>query len=189
MNHSSFTINKTKLLKELNAISKVIGRKSKLTKNILAELTITDNLLTIVLPGIKKTIECLTLNTAKATISFYYFKDLIESSNNNEIECNVFNNELRIGVTAIDVKTTFFENDRILRSIKLPINYTQFHLLQLEHKGFTIEELRFNNLEFEVYKAKKELNKNVQYVTDILGLYGVTFNEILDLIDEKIKLK
>ena len=75
-----------------------------------------------------------------------------------------------------------------MRSIKLPINYTQFHLLQLEPKGFTIEELRFNNLEFDVYKAKKELNKNVQYVTDIIGLYGVTFNEILDLIDKKIKL-
>ncbi|RAR73715.1 hypothetical protein [Flavobacterium aciduliphilum] len=108
MNHSSFTINKSKLLKELNLIAKVIGRKSKQTKNIVAELTITDNLLTIVLPGIKETIECFTFSSAKATLRFYYFKDLIETSNNPEIECTIFDNELRIGTTAIAVKTTFF---------------------------------------------------------------------------------
>ena len=78
MNHCNFTINKNKLLKELNLIAKVIGRKSKQTKNIVAELTITDNLLTIVLPGIKETIECFTFSSAKATLRFYYFKDLID---------------------------------------------------------------------------------------------------------------
>ncbi|RAR73716.1 hypothetical protein [Flavobacterium aciduliphilum] len=70
----------------------------------------------------------------------------------------------------------------------MPVNYTHYHLLQLERKGFTIEELRFNNLEFEVYAAKRELNKNIQYVSDILGLYGVTSSEIRELIDEKLKL-
>jgi hypothetical protein len=187
MNHSSFSINKNKLLQELNNIAKVVGRKNKQSKNVIAELTITDNLLTIVLPGITKSIECLTYSSVKATIGFYYFKDIIETSNNHEIECNIFDNELRIGGTAIHLKTTFFENDSILRSIQLPVNYTPLHLLQLEHKGFTIEELRFNNLEFDVYEAKRALNKNVQQAFDILRLYGITEIEIQELIDTKIK--
>ena len=97
-------------------------------------------------------------------------------------------NEMQIGITKIKVQTTFFENDSILRSINLPLNYTDWHLLQLDQKGFTIEELRFNKLEFEVYHAKKRLTRNINKALDILGLYGVTKKEIENLIESKIKI-
>lgn len=91
-------------------------------------------------------------------------------------------------MTLIKAKTTFFENDSILRSINLPINYSELHLLQLEHKGFTTEEIDFNKLEFELYYAKKHLKSNIKKTIDILDLYGVTTNEIEELIQGKIKL-
>jgi hypothetical protein len=188
MNHSRFTLQKSALLKELTNINKALGRKSKYNIQTVLELTITDNLLTLVVPGIKVTIACKTRSTAKATIGFFYFKDIIENTSHKEIECNINDNELQIDKTIFRVQTTFFENDSILRSIKLPINYTQWHVLQLEHKGYTLEELQFNNLEFVMYYAKKDLKNNIQKAKGILQLYGVTSNEIEELIDKKIKL-
>jgi hypothetical protein len=91
-----------------------------------------------------------------------------------------------LGVTSVRVQTTFFENDSILRSINLPINYSELHLLQLDHKGFTEEEIDFNKLEFELYDAKKYLKLNIIKAIDILGVYGVTIKEIEDLIQSKI---
>ena len=48
----------------------------------------------------------------------------------------------------LKVETTFFETDKILRSIKMPINYTDWHLLRLENEGYTPEELEFNKLDY-----------------------------------------
>jgi hypothetical protein len=88
----------------------------------------------------------------------------------------------------IRCQTTFFEDDSILRSIKLPINYTDWHLLQLEHKGFTIEELRFNDMEYLVHCANRTLKRNIKKTVDLLQVYGVTAKEITALIDSKIKI-
>jgi len=104
------------------------------------------------------------------------------------IECKIIDDEMLIGVSKFKVQTTFFEDDKILRSIKLPINYTDYHLLQLENRGFTIDELRFNKLEFEVYHAQKRLKTNINKTKDLLGVYGITKQEIEDIIDRKIKL-
>ena len=71
----------------------------------------------------------------------------------------------------------------------MPINYTDWHLLQLEQKGFTLEELRFNKLEFAVHHAKKRLKANTTRAKGILGIYGVTKQEIEDLIASKVDIK
>lgn len=188
MNHSSFTIKKTKFVNELKNITKALGRISKYNKSTVLEMTITDNLLTLVIPGIKLEIECKTQSTAKASIGLFYFKDIIQSSSGLNITCDVFNDEIKIGETSFKCQTTFFDDDTILRSIKLPINYTDYHLLQLENKGFTIEELRFNKLEFEVYQAQKRLKRNINKTKDLLGVYGVTSKEIEEILEKKIKL-
>ncbi|MEC5166736.1 hypothetical protein RCH18_002484 [Flavobacterium sp. PL11] len=188
MNHSSFIVKKEALVQELKNINKALGRKSKYNIQTVLELTITDNMLTLVVPGVKITIDCKTINTCKASIDFFYFKDIIDNTISKEIECIIRGNELQIGKTIFKVQTTFFENDSILRSIKLPINYTQWHVLQLEHKGYTLEELQFNNLEFVMYYAKKDLKKNILKAKEILGLYGVTFKEIEELVEKKIKI-
>lgn len=188
MNQASFTIKKSKLVEELKNMTKSLGRVSKYTKSTILELTITDDLLTLVIPGIKLEMECKTKSTAKASIGLYYFKDIIQTFNGLDITCNISNDEIKIGGTTVNCQTTFFETDSILRSIKLPINYTDLHILQLENNGYTIEELRFNELEFVVYHAKKNLKKNIRNTKDILGVYGFTAKEIEELIDKKIRL-
>ena len=188
MNQASFTAEKAILLEELLKMTKSLGRISKTKMNIVLELTITNNLLTLVIPGIKLAMKCETKRTAKATIGLYYFKDIIENSNSSKIECIVTDNEMKIGSAIFKCQTTFFETDSILRSIKLPINYTDYHVLQLENKGYTIEELRFNELEFVVYQAKKNLKKNIAFAKEVLGVYGFTTKELEELINKKINL-
>jgi hypothetical protein len=56
--------------------------------------------------------------------------------------------EFKIGVTSTKAQTIFFENGSILKSINLLIYYSDLHLLQLEHKEFTAEEIDLNKLEF-----------------------------------------
>jgi hypothetical protein len=187
MNQSSFRIRKSKLLNELKKITKTLGPLTKWTRYTTLELTITDGLLTLVIPGARLELKCVTTGTAKATLGLYYFRDIIKNWNNLHLECFIYDAEFKIGVTSIKAKTTFFENDSILRSINLPINYSELHILQLEYKGFTEEEIDFNKLEFELYYAKKHLKLNIKKAIDILGLYGVTTNEIEELIQRKIK--
>ena len=187
MNKASFTIRKSKLKTELNKMRKALSTLSKTRTYTVLELTITDNLLTLVIPGIKLKLPCKTVHTAKATFDFHYFYDMVKTWDGIFFECIVTANQLQMGVTKVTAQTTFFEDDSILRSIQLPINYTDWHLLQLEHKGFTLEELRFNDLEFEVFHAQKRLKRNINKTKSILGVYGITPIEIEDLIASKIK--
>ena len=188
MHKASFTVRKSKLKTELTKMQKALALMYKKKTYTVLELTITDNLLTLVIPGIKLEVSCTTNSTAKATFDFHYFYDIVKTWEGVFFECIVTDNQLQIGVTKVTAQTTFFEDDSILRSIKLPINYTDWHLLQLEQKGFTLEELRFNNLEFAVHHAKKRLKANITRTKGILGIYGVTKQEIEDLIASKISI-
>ncbi|MCZ8198197.1 MAG: hypothetical protein O9267_11380 [Flavobacterium sp.] len=188
MHKATFTIKKSKLKSELSKMQNAYKGISKKAPAAALELTITDELLTLVVPGIKLEVPCKTSSTAKVSIGFYYFYEIIKSWKDLQIEFTIIDDEMQIGVSKFKVQTTFFEDDKILRSIKLPINYTDYHLLQLEDKGFTLEELRFNDLEFEVHQAKKRLRSNVNKTKDILGVYGVTSKEIEEILEKKIKL-
>ena len=186
MNQASFSIQKSKLLNELKSMAKTLGRASKYTTATVLELTITDNKVTLVIPGAKFELDCKTKATAKATIGFFYFKDIVQNSKEGQLEVVILDKVIKVGITSFHAQTTFFEDDSILRSIKLPINYTDLHLLQLDNKGYTIEELRFNNLEFEIHYAKKNLRTNILKAKTLLGVYGVSKKEIEDLINQKI---
>ena len=188
MHKASFTIRKSKLKTELTKMQKALATMYKKKSYTVLELTITDNLLTLVIPGIKLELPCKTVHTAKATFDFHYFYDMVKTWDGIFFECIVTDNQLQMGVTKVTAQTTFFEDDSILRSIKLPINYTDWHLLQLEQKGFTLEELRFNNLEFAVFHAGKRLKRNVNKVKEILGIYGITKQEIESLIASKVTI-
>ena len=143
MNQASFKVRKSKLLTELKKMTKTLGAISKWYKKTELEITITDGLVTLVIPGVRLELECETVGTAKASLSLHYFNDIIQSWKDLKFECTINDDSIKMGVTSVNAQTTFFENDSILRSIKLHINYTDLYLLQLEHKGFTEEEILF----------------------------------------------
>ncbi|MBP7397285.1 MAG: hypothetical protein KA933_10015 [Flavobacterium sp.] len=88
----------------------------------------------------------------------------------------------------LKVETTFFETDKILRSIKMPINYTDWHLLRLENEGYTPEELEFNKLDYQVYCAKRNLKSNIHKTVELLNLYGINKKEIEEFVNKKLNL-
>ena len=188
MNQASFIIRKTILLKELKNIAKALGRMTRANKQTVVELTITDDKLTIVIPGAKFELDCETKSTAKASLGFFYFKDIVETSKGLSFEAIINDNTIKIGLARFKAQTTFFEDDSILRSIKLPINYTDWHILQMDNKGYTIEELRFNNLEFEIYHAKNRLEYNISKAKEYLGVYGISTKEIEVFVSTKINI-
>lgn len=185
MNEARFTIRKSILNRELVKMAKSL---STINRGGTIEFTIIDNSVTLVTPGIKVELPCKTISTAKFTFGFFYFKEIIKDWKTPIIEFVITDNNMRIDKSHFKVQTTFFENDSILRSITLPINYTGYHLLQLEPKGFTLEELRFNSLEFEVDRAERSLKSNITKTIALLGIYGVTKKEIEELVQSKINL-
>lgn len=187
MNFSSFRIKKSALLAELQKMTKALGARSKWNCNTELELTVTDGLLTLVIPGVRLEVPCLTNSTAKAAVGLFYFTDIIATWSTSEIDCIIKDHTITVGVTSFRAKTTFFETDSILRSMKLPINYTDLHLLQLEYNGFTPEEISFNNLEREVSRAKRNLTTNIRKAYELLGVYGMTRQEVEALVREKIE--
>ena len=189
MNQASFKIKKSKLLLEIKKMTKALGPISKWNRYTELELTITDGLLTLVIPGVRLEVKCETKSTAKATLGLFYFRDIINTWNNLEVECIILDEAIKLGVTSVRAQTTFFENDSILRSINLPINYSDLHLLQLENKGFTTEEIGFNKLEHQIYVAKRNLKVNIKNTIDILKVYGVKIKEIEELVQKKIDVK
>jgi hypothetical protein len=188
MNQASFKIRKSKLLNELKKITKALGPVSKWNRYTTIELTIIDGLLTLVIPGIRLELPCETTSTAKATLGLFYFRDIIKNCVALQLECFIQDEVFKIGVTSVRAQTTFFKTDSILRSIKLPINYSDLHLLQLEHRGFTAEEIDFKKLEYELHCAKKFLKSNILKAKNILNVYGITSKEIEDLIQRKINI-
>ncbi len=188
MNSSSFTLKKATLLKTLQEISKVLGRTSKIKKLTVLEMTVTDGKLTLVIPGAKHILDCETTSTAKVAINLFYYIDIINTQKDDKIQCTITNNTIEIKGLFIKVQTTFFETDRILRSIKMPINYTDFHLLKLENQGYTEEEIKFNKLGMQIHLAKKRLTSNIRKTIDLLNVYGINQNEIEEIINRKIEL-
>ncbi|WP_140484756.1 hypothetical protein [Flavobacterium sp. GSA192] len=188
MNSSSFSIKKSILLKTLKELSRVLGRISKLNKSTVLEITITNEKLTLVIPGAKHILDCDTTNTVKATINLFYFLEVISSQKKTKIHCKFTEGKIDIEGLTLNIQTTFFETDKILRSVKMPLNYTDWHLLRLEKEGFTKEEIEFNNLNYKVYCAKRTLKLNISKTFDLLKIYGVNEKDIEEIINKKIEL-
>lgn len=188
MNKATFIIEKEPLLEALNAMKKITGRASKKNKQIAIEFTVTDDKLKLVIPGNIVHLDCLTSSTVKASLPFYYFSDIIESEKKDRICIIITNETMQINTLKINAQTTFFEDDTILRSIKLPVNYTDAFLLKLENQGYTEEELTFNRMGTKILMAKRRKISNLQNALYYLETYGINYAELENLINDKLSI-
>ena len=84
--------------------------------------------------------------------------------------------------------TTFFETDSILRSIKLPLNYTDMDLAKLLLSGkYTDEEIVFNNLAKESVKTMRKVKADIRKIILMMKVYGFKQKEVQQLILNKLK--
>ncbi len=147
MNKSaSFRIEKEPLLAALKQLQRV--EKSSKKKRSTIEITILKGYIQLLIAGVRLNIHADTNGSAKFTILLWYITDVVNNEKDLYLDFSLDENRLKLRGFSFDVPTTFFENDRILRSINLPINYKYLDIVELYlSQKFTEEEIVFNKLE------------------------------------------
>ena len=178
------------LKNELHNVLKQMQRVEKSAKKKLStlEVTIIDNYLQLAIPGIQLNINAATKGSAKFTVRLWYFADIIKAEQDNTLHIELTENRLGLRALSFPVMTTFFETDRILRSINLPLNYTDLDLAKLFLSGkYTDEEILFNNLDKEAGDAMRKAKTDIGKIVLLMKKYGFNKKEVEELILNKLK--
>ena len=187
---STVVISRAAFIKSFKRLAAVVNKQKKFYKDLtVLELTVTDGVLALAVPGAVLRIEGTTSGTCKATIRYFYFLQMIEDSAQKTIDIEITQGEININGVRKNISTTFFENDSILRTINLPANYRVIDLLRLPSEGFTIEELQFNVLDIPLQNAKMMLKGNIERSYSNLSDYGVTKEDIIELVEKRGRIK
>jgi hypothetical protein len=157
----------------------------KMTTRI--ELTVLNGLVQLNGIGFTKTIPSLTTGTCKLVVPVFHWFELVKMTTEKKLKVVVTEGEAMVGKVSVKVQTTFFETDRILRSIQLPANPLAIDFLRLEYQGYTPEEIQFNKLVYQVESAHKELTRSVQKAAEILAGFRITKEELREMILEKMR--
>lgn len=182
-----FVVLKVDLLRILTQLKK-LARSAK-NKEAILEITLTKDTITFNIPGAQLHLDAHTVGTAKLTIRLAYFLDIIETLRDQVVIADIKENQLTIGNISFPVLTTFFEDDEILRSIDLPLNYKDIDLAKLSLSDkYTKSELDFNNLLSVAERANKEITDDTNKAYSILSKYGFTYNEVVEIIKSKLKI-
>lgn len=183
---ASFRVIKSELLNALKQIQRV--EKSTKKKLSTLEVTLIDGLLQMAIPGIQLNVIAATKGSAKFTIRLWYFTDIIKSERDNTLHFELTENRLSVRTLSFPVLTTFFETDRILRSINLPLNYTDMDLAKLLLSGkYTDEEIVFNNLNKEALNAMRRVKADISKIISMMKAYGFKQKEVEEIILNKLK--
>jgi hypothetical protein len=162
------------------------GLTTKMRKKSVCEVTIKSHQIELVVTGIQYIIPAESSGAAKIVFQFFPFLKLLDSYTQSILEFKVSNGIVEIGSFSFPAKTTFIENDSILRSIILPMNYKDKDLLQLLIKGYTKEELEFNHISPAIEKARNTMISNIHKAFESLKHYGVTFEDIKKLVIHRL---
>jgi len=183
---ASFRVLKNELLNVLKQLQKV--EKSAKKKLSTLEVTIIDGFLQFTIPGVQLSINAATRGSAKFTVRLWYFADIIKAEKDSTLHFDLSENQLKLRIFSFPVLTTFFENDRILRSINLPLNYTDMDLTKLFLSGkYTDEEILFNNLDKDAADAMRKTKADIGKIITLMKKYGFNKKEVEELILNKLK--
>lgn len=183
---ASFRVIKNELLNALKQIQRV--EKSTKKKLSTLEVTLIDGLLQMAIPGIQLNVNAATKGSAKFTIRLWYFTDIIKSESDNTLHFELTENCLCVRTLSFPVLTTFFETDRILRSINLPLNYTDMDLAKLLLSGkYTDEEIVFNSLDKEALNAMRRVKADISKIISMMKAYDFKQEEVEEIILNKLR--
>lgn len=184
---ATFTLPKIPLLQSLSQINKLT--KSSRKRKVTIEITVFKDHIKLVVPGIDLDISATASGAAKATLQLWYFTDIISNEKDDTLDCKIIYDQLHINGSVFKAQTTYFEDDKILRSIKLPVNYTFIDIASLYlSERYTNDEILFNNLDGSIKRAKSQVNHDIEKIAYILSKYNVTKEEVETIIINKLNL-
>jgi hypothetical protein len=184
MMQASFSCITKDLLQTLKFLKGALP-KNRSNKQYSCEMTIKTNEVDFVVIGARRTLYCKTQGVVKATMPLLYLYDIVRKI--NEFNTHIAINDGSVTINNINVFawTFFFENDSILRSINLPINFSPSDIMQLP-EIYTHEEIEFNKLTELHQRAYKTLSKDIKQVYKNLKKYGFTLFDIEKIIRDKV---
>lgn len=175
----------TKDLNDVIRFLKATMKKTWLEERPYCEITFKTNQVEFVVHGARKTLLCEAFGPARVNISFAYFLHLINDRPKIKTIISVGDEFMIVNDTMVCVETWFFEDDNILRSINLPVNYGIYDLLNLSTK-YTEREIEFSKLSDEYHAAFKTLANDTKIITGKLKKYGFSKDEVEKFIHNKI---
>ncbi|MFY9150387.1 MAG: hypothetical protein WAO52_00090 [Prolixibacteraceae bacterium] len=183
----TITCKTSDLLETMQFLSVVIP-KNKKGKLYNCEITVKTNEVNFVVIGATKTIYCNATGPVKVSLPFWYLNDIVRLITTNYVTLNVSDGFLTIGKLTVSTSTCFFQDDSILRSVNLPMNYTIADLLKI-NDHYTPEEIVFNKLDLLIKNNMETISQDVKKIAVILKKYGIGGTEIMDFVFEKIYYK
>lgn len=163
------------------------GNKRKLNRQ--CEVTIfKDNHIELVTAGISNKLDCRTTGTVRFIAQTDYLAELIENVKSKEVAITVDGSEITVGHISFTTSVTYFKDDSILRSIKVPINYDDYWTLKLLSEGYTEQELLFNRVYIRIELALHRLEGNILKSHNLLKVYGISRKEIRELAYKNLGL-
>lgn len=182
----SYTIScQTSDLKDALKFLKRAVPKNSMAKLYSCEMTIKTNVVFFVAIGVTRVLYCNATGPAKVTMPFLYLYDIVRRIRTFSTEIAIGDGVITIGKVTANARTFFFQDDTILRSINMPINYSVDDILRLPGQ-YTPEELEFNKMNDLIQRTKEDMAKEIRQISGILRKYGFTHAEIENLVHEKI---
>ena len=176
-----FTADRVKVIAALKHLKAVFGHDKAST----CELTVTSAKATFAVPGALFSVDCISSGAAKAVFPFLSFYKLMKFEGRSDISMTIDDSSVSLGTFSFHAETCFFPDDRILRTIQLPINHTLKDLIQLTKGMYTQEELEFNKIH-EKIDAFAGIDKAVLTCYKALKQYGIQQYEIEKFVRERV---
>ena len=149
------------------------------------EITIINAKVSFASRGAVFSIDCITKGTAKITVPLFLLYNYIELDPSEDLIFEFTEGKMKLNTLTVNATTCFFEDDKILRTIRLPINYSIVDLIQLIN-DHTQEELVFNHIFGKVNSALVKLDRSIAAAYNELKQYGVSKEEIEAIVAPKL---
>lgn len=161
------------LIRRLKLVEQVNRRKKH---KIYCEVTVKEGCVEFNSPGYFQVITAQTTGICRFSTSISFFIKLLKSYKKSVLHFEVSYQWLWIEDFSVKVKTTFFQDDKILRSLQLPINYNYVELLKVSPASFTKDEIELINVDMQLKKAKEMFLLDLVAAHKLLEIYKIDFN-------------
>ncbi len=175
----------TKDLRQLLKFLKAGLKKTWMNDRPYCEITIKTNEVQFAVEGARKSLFCKADGPGRVTISFAYFLHLVNDRPRVQTKVAIGDDFMIMNETTVVVTTWFFQDDSILRSFDLPVNYGITDVLRLSQR-YTEQEIEFNKLQTEFKSAFSTLANDTKLTVRRLKKYGISKDDVEEFIHGKI---
>ena len=176
---------KTSDLQETMKFLSTAVPKNKKGRLYNCEMTVKTNEFNFVVIGASRVIYCSATGPVKVSLPFWYLNDIIQRIKQQHIIIDITEGSLTTGKLTVSTSTCFLQDDSILRSVNLPMNYTVADLLRI-NDHYTSEEITFNKLDVLIKNNIETISQDINKIAVILKKYGIARKEIQEYVFQKI---